>query len=423
MATRDGFDLEEAREMIKLLADAQADMNCKSSNGYCPLHLLGNRPLAKFLIDLNADPRMVTEEQGPVVLSSSGHVDNLRAFVAAGVALDSKDAAEANPESGERLWFQALLAHSSEPLEMLLQSRIDVLAQRNEGNRRTPLHTACANWSPAVVSTLLNVALQDKLAELIFAQDQTGKTIIHDLLSCSIGDMVQVDAQMLTESDRLALAGTLPAEWPLKHVLQLLKQKFTESELRRLVNVPDKDMCTPLGLAKRWQQMQLLLEAGAEAKDSIAGLLDSHLWDLKVVDLLLEHKADINAMKEGRTDKRSGVRRLVQSGDVPLLKQWVRRGADLQILDVDGDPLLHYAPHQAMITYLVQQQADINRANQTTGDTLLHHVCKVGDMGLFWHIFDKMRAKPTSGAEPYFMLQQLRGISPSSELSSITGLT
>ena len=250
------------------------------------------------------------------------------------------------------------------------------------------LHVACTSWSPPMIEFLLDVLFKDDLWSHVSAEDDHGCNVIHLLAKAPELDHWSCQMQMLSKDLQVALADVLPYDLPLAHMFHLLKQRLSKDELKSLVNHKDRSNKTPVLSLSRWQRAKLLIAAGADPHLALAELED--MTCLPAVDYLVQHSADVNAT----SGMRAAAHRLVEMGDVPLLKYWVTKGVDLALLDFEGRPLSHFTPHQPMLQYLLRQQADVNQVCTSTGDSLMHVLCRKGDNAMVKFVFEDLRAKP-----------------------------
>ena len=121
----------------------------------------------------------------------------------------------------------------------------------------------------------------------------------------------------------------------------------------------------PVGAARGEAQRETALHVAATSEA------------LEMICLLLKHSADPNAKTADR-----GVRPLHLASNnhsIPCLKALIKAGGDINALDADGRPPLHYAvnSHQkggtrATIRFLRESGADIDIRDSTSGSTALH---------------------------------------------------
>lgn len=130
-AAEEGHDVTEVRDTINLLVKARADVNHMDLNGCCVLHHLGNTPLLQDLVNARADLTQSSSQMGAVALHVAGHIQNLKAAVAAGIKINQAMTL-VNPSNGEGLAVCAVKSHSPECVQFLLDAEASLSSFKND---------------------------------------------------------------------------------------------------------------------------------------------------------------------------------------------------------------------------------------------------------------------------------------------------
>lgn len=130
-AAEEGQDVAEVRETINLLVKARADVNQMDLNGCCVLHHLENTPLLRDLVNARADLTQSSSQMGAVALHVGGHIQNLKAAVAAGIKIDEAMTL-VNPSNGEGLAVRAVKSHSPECVQFLLDAKASLSSFKSD---------------------------------------------------------------------------------------------------------------------------------------------------------------------------------------------------------------------------------------------------------------------------------------------------
>ena len=118
------------------------------------------------------------------------------------------------------------------------------------------------------------------------------------------------------------------------------------------------------------------------------------------MDLLIAHRADINARK---SHGQLPIQAMVKAGDLPLLEAWVDdRGADVHFVDARGDGLMAFVRHTYMKQELEKRQLDVNQQNPVTGNTLMHILTQEGNVKLLGHLLRDPDVKVTGNTDGHF---------------------
>jgi len=142
-------------DIAKVLVDAGADVNLKSTEGFTPLYIaVGNKrkPLVEYLLSKGAP---VDEKNGPDGVAALfracyvGSLDIVKVLVDAGADVNHKD------NIGFTCFYAAVQEKHKPIIEYLLSKGVRV-NETNGQNNDTPLHKACVSGSLEVVKILVN---------------------------------------------------------------------------------------------------------------------------------------------------------------------------------------------------------------------------------------------------------------------------
>lgn len=368
---------EERREIIEMLLEKGADINCVDIVGNTPMHCasafplpevvkifiekgsntciknrwgdtplnqelaLRNQEIVEMLIQGEADTE--TPDDGgypPIVKAASFSIwETVRLFVRYGLDLKSTNL------GGFTCLHVAAECGEISIIELLLDANVPVDIKSNHGF--TPLHTAACN-------------------------DQFESARV----------LVERGANPATASDYCTLPLHLAAEHASPRLLELLLKHQTN------VDVWGEGRCTPLHYAvigKFPDNVSLLLKRNADIEARCDFLSSSPLHlavsheRLESVRVLLDHGTDINSLDENAT---SALMDAGSDGNMDMVQFLIERGAPVNENDIGKFGALHYAAMSGwkeIVEYLLRHGADIEHPgpNQFTP---LFFCAKNGDL-------------------------------------------
>ena len=160
----------------------------------------------------------------------------------------------------------------------------------------------------------------------------------------------------------------------MDHCVDIQMKKINNAIEKHNVNLPDANGDTLLKkhiLQKNYDHCLLLLENGAKIciKDS-AGYNHLHYSQTsnEIVDLLMQKcsEHDINTLTKGTS--LSPLHCAVSTGNLFYIKKLLQRDALINIQNIDGDTLLHYAiryeKHEIIKLLLENSKTDVNQKNK-----------------------------------------------------------
>eukprot|EP00931_Biecheleriopsis_adriatica_P063053 TRINITY_DN38129_c0_g2_i1.p1 TRINITY_DN38129_c0_g2~~TRINITY_DN38129_c0_g2_i1.p1 ORF type:complete len:2074 (+),score=440.69 TRINITY_DN38129_c0_g2_i1:62-6283(+) len=393
-------DKDTKRQTVQALLTAKVDVGAQDKMGNTPVYYNREGYVLDLLLAGRASLTHKNNKGYPTALSAALHPENLRAALTSGMPIDLKD-----DDSGYDLTIASLSAvdtggKSPEALQILLDRKADISKSCSKQTKTSALHHALQGARMPVIKLVLDNLLKaggEQLENELIKVDHNGCNVVH--LACQgVGGCDLEQLYSMDNKTKSLLNKLDPAAWRLGLILEFCKQAAQMNpriDVAKLVNSRNKDNRAPLdGLANR-EQISLLLEVGADPEHALAYL--TQVNDLRIVDLLIQKRADINSVPRGRskTGQESPLHRIIRSGNVPLAEEWRRRGANFQMTDSKGDSLVVYAQHVGTIRFLMDQKADINRQSPTTGNTLLHSMAEAGNTIMIGHLLNDLKAKAT----------------------------
>lgn len=297
--------------------------------------------------------------------------------------------------------------------QFLIRQGIDVNASRSDGD--TALHIAIARSHTALASLLIDVkadlnrigdysetplslALKHKNKEIFIKLVASGANldILDDgasVLWKSIDDEQYDFAKILIDAGADVNAKEGEGDSPLHEACAKSNLELARLLIEKGADVNSKngsDATPPLHEAvypENYELVKLLVDKGANAngKTKSGDNALHHLSifvDIRLVTLLLDHGADVNAKKcdTGWTP----VLLAAFNGRIDQLRLYESYGADFMAKDNDGETAIHYAVYGALqgfyeltedlLAYLIGKKVDINTPNNK-GVTALMLAC------------------------------------------------
>lgn len=361
----------------------------KNDLGSTPFSILGDMVCSStsaktlsLLLEAKVDPLVDGQMGRPEALSWAWSVNALKVLLDRGVPLslsfhfNNEDVVLAAIGSGRR--------EAVEALSFLHDKGVDLFASKLVDDR-TVLHVAAEKGSWPVFRYLMDLLSTRCPAEakiLLFAEDDTKDTVAHSIVA-SLNEDADED------------------EWPFGHPRDVALSKMralvnfcqqTGQVTSALLNVRNEERKAPIDGCLDYAMVALLLESQADASMSIAYMEEYH--DLALLDLLLSKKADINALPGPSSPlNEPALHRLIESGDVPLTKEWIKRGANVHVLDNTGSSAIVFARIPTMVSFLLQEGLDASHQSAITGETLMHDLAKWGETRTLLHVLEHLRVK------------------------------
>ncbi|MFH1718217.1 MAG: ankyrin repeat domain-containing protein [Planctomycetota bacterium] len=326
-------------DLVKLLVEADADVNAGSWPPLCQALYKGNTTIAKFLIDHGANVNY-PEDWGPLHEASIYNIEMVKLLLARGANVNGGNGKH------EPALYAAIRGGHRDIVELLIQHGADVNAKNNTWRRvYTPLQRAAITGRTEAVKLLLEAGAN------ISVKDDRGQTLLHLILDMRNSDYNQY---------RLS-----------KDTVELLLAKGED------VNLKDNDGRTPLHLAAESDDRDIvgfLLDKGAkiDEKDDESGFTALHhaarFGNKNVAELLITNGADINTKdKQGHTPLYIAV-----NHDYKVAELLIDKGADSGIRTESGRTLLQLAQQRKQTESTVPDLIFDGDPNSLFG---LHIVC------------------------------------------------
>lgn len=309
--------LTENFDTFTFLLQKGADINLKNADGYTPLLYAIDYELDNFISELlknEADVNITgSNNVSPLMLATQLNLDfsiyeKLIDF-GADVNTTIADTADYWDNPGySALHFACAEMNKYRLAELLIQNGADINAKDVYSN--TPLHLSVSDEHNFALSKLLienGVSINDKNID--------GQTPLHN--ACMYNENIKT--------------------------VELLIQNGAE------VNIKDNEGWTPImysGFYGNIQIMKFLLDNGADI--DLKNDADYAIWDLK------------------RTDGSTILFNLVKNGDLDLVKLFVKKGADINAENVDGETPIILAKeyqHKKIEKYLKRKGAKLTGTN------------------------------------------------------------
>ena len=369
-------------EVVKVLLSKGADVNAFDSSGQTPLYKAaqnGHEKVVFFLLKKKASVDDTLNGWRPLhVAADRGHLEIVRAFLDKGAEVNAADKNRQMP-----LHVAADRGHL-EIVRAFLDKDADVNATDNNG--QAPLHVVADRGHLEVVKVLVN-----KGAE-VNAMDKNNQTPLHLASNKGHLEVVKVlvekgaNVNFRGKNDR-ALLHILASRGDIE-IVKILVENGVD------VNAVDKDGQTPLYNAAQNgydKLVSFLLDHKAEANVKCRGSYPLHIaayiGHLDVVKALVRNGVDVNvedingqtplhrAAQKGhdkvvsflldQKDKRGRTLThiLANKGDVEGVKFLVKKGADVNVEDINGQTPLHRAAqkgHDEVVAFLLEKKAAVD---------------------------------------------------------------
>ncbi|XP_067668045.1 ankyrin repeat domain-containing protein 50-like [Haliotis asinina] len=356
----------------------ELDMLDINSNGQCgrtPLMMAasnGDRDIFDLLVNKGADATLLDEDNNTILhlAAKGGHVE----IVKYALAVKSVDI---NARNKHHETATMLATDGSEVCNLLVSHR-DVLD--------TDLHVACMDGKLKSVRDILDHSLED-----IDKPGKGGMTPVMWAARRGHREMVDLLVKKGADAKRVDDVGNNILHWACYggHVAMV---KHVVSKNMVNTNIKGRDDRTPLMCAARQgikDMFQLLVSKGglpSHVDRDGNNILLLACWggNVKIVDYILSHdNVDINGKgQSGRTPLMGAA----YKGHDKIFDLLVTKGADVNVVDDDGDNVLHSAclsGHVDIVSRILKlQKVDINRRGQC-GRTPLMMAARMGDREIF----------------------------------------
>lgn len=376
----------EVPGIVALLLGARAQVDVKAQDGSTALSALGGRvsnaaagQTVALLLQAKADPQ-ASNQGRPEAFAWAWSEAGLQELLAAKLSLDIRG------ESGEDLVLAAIRSgrrEAASALQLLQRKGVDIFKSQEE-DKQTVLHALAQSSMPVFehVLALLSKLPTEAATELLRSQDDDGNTMLHKLRE----------------------------ERKLLKLLRLLKGIWSQQETAHFINMRNRADKARIDSEASFSFAKLLLQSKADATRAI-GFLDyeEQLTNLPLVDLLLEHRADINAMPHDASEP--ALHRIIEKSDVYLARLFLKRGANVHALDASGASAIAHANTTGTIQFLLSEGLDASQQSPLTGETLMHELAKKGDTRVLRFLLTKLRVpvKTNSAGQSLLHVASLAG--------------
>ncbi|THX71919.1 ankyrin repeat protein [Aureobasidium pullulans] len=325
----------------------------------------GNLRVARLLLDEGAEAKANCRRGSPIIRAI------YRQDVAMASLLIEQGFDVTGPYTGGSAMRLAATMGNVEMIQLLLRHGANVDAEDGGyDGYGTPLHSACAHGTEAVVRLLL-----DKGADINYGKGGTALNI-----ACAHGKkalvrlLIERDADVNAISTWEDCALTIACSQPDQELGLLLLRHDANP------NVYSKAGDSALQIASRngsIHLVELLLnhraDVNAMGQRHISALqAASENGHLRIVELLLDHGADVNAIGQRHI---SALQAASQNGHLQVLELLLRADADVNLGNVGRE---HYnalnaacfAGHAKVVATLLEHGADVNSGPQFKGNHL-----------------------------------------------------
>ena len=349
---------------INVLLNAGADTNITNGDGDTCLHdavTNGNKDVLQLLLNHGADVNVTNSKNETALMIAYfwGNIDAMNVLLSAGA---DPNIADANGQT----CLHSVVARVSgkEVLQLLINHDADVNAT-NKSNT-TALMVACKTGNIDAINELLNAEADTNIV------DTNGYTCLHAAVSATCN----------------------------KEVLQTLINHGAD------VNAADKSNVAALMLAcekGNVNAVDILLNAGADPNipdtDGNTRLHDTvrHGYNREVLQLLLDYGANVNAIDNCNE---TVLMKAYWNGNTDVINVLLNAGADPNIADFKGVPLIYYAVEgggsKDVLQAIIDHCADVN-ATINGNLTPFMKACRMGNA-------DAACLLLKAGADPDFAL-------------------
>ncbi|XP_071086322.1 ankyrin-3-like, partial [Haliotis cracherodii] len=394
----------------RVLAQDKVDINSRDKRGWTPVvvaALARHGELVDFLVKKGADMSSVNNSGDNILhqACSGGDVEIVKRILALEkVDINSRD------QNGETPVMMAARDGHVQLVEVLVKKGADMSLVNNGGDNI--LHQACKGGD---IETVKEVLAQDKLD--INSRGKTGQTPVMKAARAGYGGLVKKGADMTlvnNDGDDILHQSCRGGD------VETVKIVLAQNKLR--INSRAKNGWTPVMMAARAGHRELvdfLVKKGADmslVNNGSDNILHQACrgGDIETVKGVLAHKQlGINIRgKNGETP----VMMAAMAGHGELVAFLVKKGADMSVVNICSDNILHQAcrggdietvrrvlaqnkvdinsrgknretpvmmaakaGHGELVDFLVKKGADMSLVNNV-GDNILHQACKGGDV-------------------------------------------
>jgi ankyrin repeat protein len=276
--------------------------------------------------------------------------------------------------------------HGDEALVEMVIDWIDDINTRDKWGR-TALHLAATVGDPGVIRLLLAKGAD---IEAEFAVEDRGSLTSLQLATASgnhlaMDVLLQNDAKVnIGANELIGGIGSFHEAPPIIYAAGMGFIKCVEVLLQHKADLTvTVSNCSALWYAVEGGRVdiaRLLLEAGAKPTDNPDKLemllfLPIRAQNMEMLDLLLDHDADVNGESSWDTMSRTPLARAAAGGDLEIVKKLLEKGAKPDLVGTDSQSPLYlaaYEEHPEVAYLLLEKDVDVNRAVEATKWTPLH---------------------------------------------------
>lgn len=334
----------------------------------------GHENAMRALLDNGVDPNdCVLGETLLHCAAKEGHAGMVQLLLERGALIDTETTSNGTP------LHVAIVRQRVEVIELLLKSGADVNVTDSEGRTALHLELQCSGNRPQLIR-LVNLLLEK--GAKIEAKDNSDNTPLHTCVLFTSKDISGAVTTLLLKHKADANAEMSGGETALHAAIR--KGNFTAAQAliqhNANVNAKIKDGDTGLHVASRKGHIdvaELLLNSGAsvDARDALGQTPLLCTTDLRIVELLLDHRADINALGRWNRTVLHNMSPLKREVTVKLL---LEKGANVNARDFDDATPLHDSvsgSEAVMKVLLTHDGVDVNARNKNE-ETALHLAAK-----------------------------------------------
>ncbi|XP_064647015.1 serine/threonine-protein phosphatase 6 regulatory ankyrin repeat subunit B-like, partial [Lineus longissimus] len=322
-------------DVVRLLIENKADVHATDNEGRSPLSYAaqgGNIDVVRLLIENKADVH-ATDNEGRSPLSyaaEGGNIDVVRLLI------ENKADVHATDKKGSSPLSYAARGGNIDVVRLLIENKADVHATDNEG--RSPLSYAARGGNIDVVRLLI-----ENKAD-VHATDKKGSSPLSYAVQRGDYGVVRLLIENKADVNAIDNKGRSPLSYAARGG-------------NADVNATDKAGRSPLSYAVR-------------------------RGDYGVVRLLIENKADVNAIDNKDDDGSSPLSYAAEEGNIDVVRLLIENKADVHATDNKGRSPLSYAAEEGnidVVRLLIENKADVN-ATDNEGSSPLSHAVQGGNI-------------------------------------------